>query len=467
MEKKKRNFNPHAYVLLTIIILVCAILTWIIPAGQFEREYSEELGRNLVVPGSFELIESTPVGVGGFLMSFFNGFVDAADIIFFIFFAAAYVNVLSSQGALKALTGMLLRRFGDKDVYIVPAFMLLFGLGGTTFGMFEETYALIPAFIVISIALGYDRIVGGAIVFLGVAIGFAAATLNPFTIGVASAVAEVDLVTTKLLIFRIVCFILFEALGIWYTMRYANKIRKDPTKSYLYGDDKALEGTDSMGSKDEIMNFEFNLQHELALIGFVVLLVILVVGIIVYGWYLAEIATLFLVFMVITCLIYKMNSSETADMFVAGAKSALFGAILVGLARGVSIVMADGNIIDTCVNACANVVASLPKSVNAIGMVVVQNIVNFFIPSGSGQAIVTMPILAPVADLIGQSREVAVIAYQFGDGFSNMFWPTACATECGIMGIGLHKWYKFISPLFLMMFILQCVMIIIAVAIGI
>ncbi|MGN1334820.1 MAG: YfcC family protein [Anaerovoracaceae bacterium] len=468
MEKKeKKTWSPNPYVLLLIIILICAIATWIIPAGSFERVFDEELERNLVEPGSFEYIESTPVGITGFLESIFNGFVDAADIIFFILFAAAYVNVLSTKGALNALTGLMLRKLGNKDVFVIPAFMLLFGLGGTTFGMFEETYALIPAFIVIAIALGYDRVVGGAIVFVGVATGFAAATLNPFTIGVASAVAEVDLVTPKLLVFRIVCFVLFEALAITYTMRYANKIRKDPTKSVMYGDPNALVGMDNMGSKEEIINSEFTLQHKISLLGFVALIVILVLGIILRGWYLTEIATLFLVFMVFTCIVYKLKSNEIADMFVAGAKSALFGALLVGMARGVSVVMTEGNIIDTCVNALANIVSQLPKSVNAVGMIIVQNLVNFFIPSGSGQAVVTMPILAPVADLIGQSREIAVLAFQFGDGFSNMFWPTSVATECGIMGIGLNKWYKFITPLFGMMVLLQCIMICVAVFIGI
>lgn len=466
-KKEKKAWNPNPYVLLLVIVLICAIATWIVPAGTFERAYDEELGRELVVPGSYQQIEQTPVGLFGFLESIFNGFYDAADIIFFILFAAAYVNVLSEKGALNALTGYMLRTLGEKDALIIPAFMLLFGLGGTTFGMFEETYALIPAFIVIAIALGYDRVVGGAIVFVGVATGFAAATLNPFTIGVASAVAEVDLVTPKVLIFRIVCFILFEALAITYVMRYAKKIRKDPTKSVMYGDPNALLGTEGMGSKEEIMAAELTKQHKLALLGFVVLLVIMIAGIIVQGWYLTEIATLFLVFMVITCLIYKLSANEIADMFVLGAKSALFGALLVGMARGVSIVMTEGNIIDTCVNAIAGVVATLPESVSAVGMVVVQNLVNFFIPSGSGQAVVTMPILAPVADLIGQSREVAVIAFQFGDGFSNMFWPTAVATECGIMGVGLNRWYKFITPLFGMMFLLQCIMIVIAVAVGI
>ena len=171
--------------------------------------------------------------------------------------------------------------------------------------------------------------------------------------------------------------------------------------------------------------------------------------------------------MVITCLIYRLSANEIAEMFVAGAKGALFGAMLVGVARGVSIVMTDGNIIHTCVNALANVVSSLPASVNAIGMVVVQNLINFFIPSGSGQAVVTMPILAPVADLIGQSREVAVIAYQFGDGFSNMFWPTGVATICGFMSISLDQWYKFITKLFIMMFCLQCIFMVVGVLIGI
>lgn len=467
MEKKKKSlWNPNPYVLMTIIILLCAILTWIIPAGAFERVYDEELERNLVVPGSFEYTESTPVGITGFLDSIFNGCVEAADIIFLILFASAYVYVLEKQGTLNVLTGFLLRKFGNKDIFIIPLFMLLFGICGTTFGMFEETYGLIPAFIVIAIALGYDRVVGGAIVFVGVATGFSAAILNPFTIGVASAVAEVEMVTPKLLVFRIICFILFETLSITYVMRYARKIRKDPTKSVMYGDPAALVGAENLASKEELMNVDFTSQHKLALAGFVVLILCMVLGIILAGWYLGQIAMLFLVFMVLTCLIYKLDVNKIAEMFVLGAKSALFGAMLVGFARAVSLVMTDGNIIDTCVNWLANIVITLPDSVNAIGMIVVQNLVNFFIPSGSGQAVVTMPILAPVADLIGQSREVAVLAFQFGDGFSDMFWPTSVCTECGIIGIGLNKWYKFITPLFGMMFLLQCIMICVSVAIG-
>ena len=154
-------------------------------------------------------------------------------------------------------------------------------------------------------------------------------------------------------------------------------------------------------------------------------------------------------------------------MFVDGCKSAMFGALLVGLARSISLVMEQGQVIDTAVNYLAGLVGNLPSSVAGVGMLTVQNFVNFFIPSGSGQAVVMMPIMAPLADLVGLSRELAVVAFQFGDGFSNMFWPTAVATECGIMGIGMDKWYKFITPLFGMMFLLQAVLIVAAVAWGV
>ncbi|NCB42445.1 MAG: YfcC family protein [Clostridia bacterium] len=468
-EKTKRKLSmPHAYVLMLIIITLSMVLTWVLPAGNFEYTYDEELGRDLVVPGSYQLAEeSSPVTPWGMAMSIFDGVVEAGDIIFFILFAAAYVYVLSETGALNALTGAMLRKLGDKDHLIIPAFMILFAIGGTTIGMYEETYGLIPAFIVIAVTLGYDRLVGGAIVFVGVATGFAAATLNPFTVGIASAVAQVPLISPKVIIVRIVAFILFMALTITYVMRYAAKVRKDPTKSYLYGTPDALRGLEDVKSRDEVMGLEFTTSQKASLFGFVVLICCMAFGIAVYGWYLSELAALFFIFMIITMIINKMTTSEMADMFVAGCKSVIFGAMLVGLARSISLVMEQGNVIDTAVNGLAGIVGTLPSSVAGVGMLVVQNIVNFFIPSGSGQAVVMMPIMAPLSDLVGLSREVAVLAYQFGDGFSNMFWPTAVATECGIMGIGMDRWYKFITPLFGMMFLLQAIIIVVSVAWGV
>ena len=465
MAKKKFSLNNiSALALLFCIMLIVAICTWIIPAGTFERAFDEATGRNLVVPGTFQYVDSTPVGPWQFFKLYFEGFIDAADIIFFIIFASSYVFLLTKTGSLNAMTGALLRAIGSKDVLIIPVFMIFFALGGTTFGMFEECYALIPAFIVIAITLGYDRITGGAIVFVGVATGFAAATLNPFTIGVASKVAEIPLVEPKLLVFRIVALVLFLILNIWYVMRYALKIKKDPSKSILYGRVENIEG---LQTREEVMADPFTVPQKISMIGFLVLIVILVIGIIKAGWYFTEIAALFFIFFLVTCIINKFSVNQICDVFVESSRATLYGAMLVGAARGISLVMSAGSIIDTVVYALANAVSALPPALTGIGMLVVQNLINFFIPSGSGQAVVMMPIMAPLADLVGVSREMSVVAYQFGDGFSNMFWPTACATECGIMNIGLSDWYKFITKLFIMMFLLQCVLMVVGVAIGI
>ena len=467
-KTKKGIKFPDAYIIVILIIIFCACLTWVVPAGNFQRIHNDALNRDVVVAGSFALAkESTPVGPWEVVKTLYDGIVSAANIIFFIFIAAAYVYMLMRTGALNALTGWLLRMLGKRDYLIIPVFMLLFGLAGTTFGMYEETYGLIPAFIVIALTLGYDRVVGGAIIFVGVATGFAAGTLNPFTIGIASAVAQVPLAAPKVLTIRIISFVLFMSLSILYTMRYANKIRKDPTKSVMYGDPDAMRGMDSVTSRDDVMNTPFTNQQKLSLIGFALLIIILAYSVIAWGWYLSELASLFIVFMVITGVINRMDCNQIAEVFVEGCKSVMYGALLVGLARSVSLVMEEGNIIDTAIFYFGNIISMLPKSLAGIGMLTVQNIIGFFITSGSGMAVVTMPIMAPLADVVGLSREVAVLAFQFGDGFTNMFWPTAVATECGIMGISLVRWYKFITPLFIMMFILQAIVIVAAIMWGV
>ncbi len=465
MEKKKFSLNNmNAMVLLFGIMVVCAILTWIVPAGEFERVLNETTGRMQVIPGTYKVIESSPVGPWKFFLLYFEGFIEAADIIFFILFSSCYVFLLSKIGALNAMTGAMLRMIGKRDILIIPLFMTFFAICGTTFGMYEETYALLPAFIVIGITLGYDRIVGGSIVYVGVATGFAAATLNPFTIGVASKVAEVPLAAGDISLFRLAAFVVFLAVSVTYVMRYALKIKKDPTKSIMYG---VHEDIDGLMTREECMSVPFTGAQKISMVGFALTVVALVVGIIKFEWYLTEIAALFFVAFVITALINKYSVNEIADTFIESSRATIYGCILVGAARGISMVMGAGAIIDTVVYGLANMVSMLPPALSGIGMLIVQNLINFFIPSGSGQAIVMMPIMAPLADLVGVTREMAVVAFQFGDGFSNMFWPTSCATACGIMGLGLNKWYKFVTKLFIMMFLVQCVFMVIGVVIGI
>lgn len=464
--KQKRKLQmPHAYVILLMIIVFCTLLTWVLPAGQFERVEDPVLEREIVIPGSYTQVEKSPVGPWGFFLAIYEGMVDASDIIFFVIFAASYVFLLMKTGTLNAMVGAILRKLGDKDYLLIPIFMLLFGVAGSTFGMFEETYGLIPAFIVIAMTLGYDRLVGGGMVFVGVATGFAAATINPFTIGIASSISGIPLISPKLTTFRIVAFICFMALSIAYVMWYAARIRKDPTKSVVYGE--ASHEVKGVLTREEVMNLPFTTAQRLTLVGFLLLIVVLAVSVSVYGFYLTELSALFMIWMVVTGIINKMSAKDMAESFVESAEASMYGILLIGLSRSIEVIMSQANVIDTAVLYLSNMVSSLPSSISAIGMLVVQNLINFFIPSGSGQAVVVMPIMAPLSDLIGVSREVAVTAYQFGDGFSNMFWPTAVAVEAGILGVGMDKWYKFITPLFIMMFILQGILITAAVLIGI
>lgn len=465
MTEKKKKSSLNAFVLLLIIMLIAAVLTWIVPAGSFERAYDEATGRDIVVPGTYQVTESSPVGIIEFITSIYAGFMDAADITFFIIFASTYVFLLNKSGTLTAACGAMLRVVGERDNLIIPIFMTVFALGGTTFGMYEETYALVPAFIVIAMTLGYDRIVGGAIVFVGVATGFAAATINPFTIGVAAGVAGVSLAEPRVLIFRIVAFIVFVGLAIAYTMNYAAKIKKDPTKSIMYG--VPQEETKHLKAKDEILNMPFTGRQKIAMLGFVLLVVILTWGIISKGWWFQEIASLFLVFFVATGVLLGYGPNQLGDLFVESSKETIYGALIVGMARGISVVLAAGGIIDTIVYFLGNLVSSLPPALTGIGMLVVQNLINLFIPSGSGQAVVTMPIMAPLADVVGISRQMACVAFQFGDGFSNMFWPTGTATICGFMAISLAHWYKFITKLFAMMFVVQCIFMVAGIMLGI
>lgn len=460
-KKKRKSFEmPHGFVVILLVIILCCVMTWVLPAGQFETAYDEALDRDIVVPGSYTELEANPVGVWGFFQALYTGMVEASDIIFFVIFAAGYVYLLMKTGTLNAMVGAILRKLGAKDHLLIPIFMIIFGIAGATFGMYEETYGLIPAFIIIGITLGYDRLVGSAIVFVGVATGFAAAVLNPFTIGIASNIAGIPLVSFKMTLFRVVCFILFEGLSIGYVMRYANKVRKDPKKSILYGTVENNDFTKDALTREEVLNLPFTGSQKVSLVIFVVLICIIGYTVAVLGFYLTELSAMFIIAMILTGIVNKMSSREICDVFIESTSISMYGSLFIGLSRSCSVVLEQACVIDTAILYLSNAINGLPQALYSIGMLTVQNVIGFFITSGSGMAVVTMPIMAPLSDLIGMSREMAVTAYQFGDGFSNMFWPTAVATECGIIGIGMDKWYKFITPLFGMMFLLQCIMMI-------
>lgn len=463
MKQRKEMKIPHPYIIIFTIILISAVLTWILPAGSFVREFNETVGRELVVPGSYVRAESHPVGVWKLLQCIYEGFVNSANIGFFLLFACGYVGVLMKSGALNAMIGAILRRMKDADHLLIPIFVSVFALGGATFGMHEEAWGFIPLFVAIALTLGYDRVVGAGIVELGVTTGCAGAILNPFNIGIASGIAGVPMTTPKLTVFRIMTLVIFTACTSLYLMRYAKKVKADPRNSVLYG---VKEEAAAM-PRDEIVKLPFTGTQKLTLVLFGALIVMLAAGVMLYGFYLTEIAALFLGFMIITGLVNRMGLTALSESFIESSKDMIFAVLMIGFARSIEVVLTYGGIIDTIVLWLSNLVKSFPPSFSAFGMLLVQNIVNLFIPSGTGQAVVMMPIMAPLADLVGLSRHIAIMAFQFGDAFSNVFWPTAVAITCGVMGIGMDRWLKFVTKLFLIMFVIQALLLTLAVAVGI
>lgn len=469
MSNNRTGFKmPHNYVVIFSIIILAAVLTWLIPAGSYDREVNEA-GRTVVVDGSFHYTEATPVGPFKLFESMAQGFNEVADIIFFIIFAYAWINILLLNGTFNAMVGGIMRSLGDKVEFLIPVLMICFGILGSTMGMSEETYGLIPVFVGIAVALGYDAIVGGAMVYVGVATGFASATLNPFTIGVAMGIAGVEYPYG--LIFRIIILVVFEAVAIFYVWRYARKVHADPTKSLLYGTKLDLKIT---ASREELEKAHMNGRQKLCCLAFLVTVFFIVYGTTMWGWHINELSALFIVSMLVTAIIGGgMGPNDIANSFVQAARDMMFGALVVGLSRGIVVVLTNGGVIDTIIYGLSlplakmsHALGALSKYVCAVGMLLVQNIINCFIGSGSGQASAVMPIMAPLSDLIGISRQTAVLAFQFGDGYSNMFWPNGIFLVSGLMNIPANKWFRFVAPLFGVMLVFQMIFMCIAVGIG-
>lgn len=462
MKTRLQNIRmPHTYVILTMILLVVVGLTYIIPAGEYTRILDPASAREIVEAGSFHYVEGKRPGLFGIFLALQRGYVDAADIMFLIIFAYGFVYMLVKNGTMDAALGTLVRLVGKKIQLMIPITMIVLGLLSSTMGIFEEVYGLFPVFVGIAVALGYDMVVGGAIVYLGVAIGYASGTFNPYTVGIAQDVAGVPLYSGLGL--RIAVLIAFELLAILYIMHYARKVKADPTKSVMYGVETDFAQRKSL---EELTGARMNTRQKLCLLLFLGTLCGLLYGITQAGWGINEIAAMFLMMMIFVGIVSGYSATEICKTFIESTKSMVSSMLIVGFTRGILLIMKDGMISDTIVYYLVNLLSGASKYVSAYGMLILQNIIKFFITGSSSQATITMPIMAPTAELIGLSKQIAVLAYQFGNGFAEMFWPTSCALGCGLMGVPINKWYKFVTPLFGLVLVLEFVFMTIAVAIG-
>ncbi|MBU4443564.1 TIGR00366 family protein [bacterium] len=439
---------PNTYFLIFSIIVVTAVLTWIIPSGEYNR--SAKNGREVVVAGSFHSVESNPQGIGAILMAPIRGFTNksAALIVGFVLIVGGVFAILAKTRAIDAAI-MAVAKAHDKspiiEILYIPIFMVIFSLGGGSFGMGEEVIPFILIFVPLTLALGYDSIVGVAIPFVPAGAGFAGAFLNPFTIGIAQQIADLPLFSG--IGYRIISWIICTAVAITFVMMYAAKIKKRPEKSLTFDMDEEKRKNLHIG---DLENFKgISKRHKLALWTFALGMVGMVIGVLKYQWYIEEICAVFFLTGILVGIVGRLSIKEFTDAFISGARDMVGTALIIVLARGILIIAEDGRIIDTMLYGLASSIKNLHPIISSQAMFVIHSIINFFVPSGSAKAALTMPIMIPLADIVGVTRQTAVLAFQFGDGFSNMIVPTSAITM-GVLtlsGISWEKWARWIIPL--------------------
>lgn len=450
---------PHTLVLLIFMMIAALALTWVLPAGGFEMR-PNEAGRMMVVPGTYELVDDAPALSPWHLFTVIpRAMASAADVIFFVFLIGGVLAVVRSTGALDAAIGGMLKTFRDKLGWLVFAAMFVFGAFSASFGMAAEYIAFVGILIALCAALRLDSMTAIGIMVVGYGVGYGVSFMNPFTVLIAQDIAEVQLLSGWW--FRILIAVPIFLIGFHHVYAYAKKVQADPSKSLVAGVESA-----KAPPPEEFP--PMTLTRRLVLLALLATVGGLIYGVTVHGWWLTELAGLFLALAVAAIVIGRISLDKAAESFIAGAAQLTATALLVGFARSISLILEDGVVLHTIVNGLATPLAQVPAAASAVGMFLIQTLLNLFIPSGSGQAFATMPIMAPIGDLVGVSRQVAVLAYQFGDGFSNMIIPTNAVLMgiLGLAGIPYDRWFRFAFPLMVKLTLAGSVALVIAVVIN-
>lgn len=462
--KEKKKFQLHALnpmVLLAIIILLAAVASYIVPAGTYDRVFDPITEKEIVDPATFHYIAQQPIGVFDFFKSLTLGLQNATGIISFLLIIGGMFAIMDATGATNAGMANVVKKMSGKELLMIPVCMIIFGCGSCFAGNFEEFLAFVPLVIGVCVAMGFDSLTAIGVVFASAASGYAGAMTNPFTVGVAQGIAGLPLFSGIGL--RGALFVTLMIVSIIYTMIYAHKIKKNPESSSVHQEDMEFNKHLNI---DEIP--DMTLRHKLVLLIFAGTIVALVVGVIKYGFYIDELAALFLICGILCGIVGGLSAGEIADSFMKGCGDLLFACIMIGMCNAAILIMQDASIMDTIIHALASTLNGLPATLSACGMFVVQDVFNVLVPSGSGQAAITMPLMAPLADLIGVSRQTAVLAFQMGDAFTNVLAPTGgeIIAACAMARIPYGKWLKWLIPLFILWWVVAFAFLVIAVQIG-
>lgn len=462
MEKTKFRM-PTAYTILFLLIILVAVATWLIPAGAYE--YVD----GVPAAGTYHQVAPTPQGAGAVLKAAFSGFFDAVDVCVFILMVGGFLGVVMKTGAVDAGVGSVIRLLGGREKWLIPILMLLFGLGGTTYGMWEETMAFYPLLIPVFLAAGYDAVVGISVILLGAGAGVISSTVNPFATGIAAGFAGVSL--GKGILLRIIQWVVFEGAAIWYVSAYAARVKKDPSRSVVgVGAGKihvAMDETVPFTPRRKVIMALFTLTF-LIMIYAVIPFDEMGLGLPVLGWWFPELSALFLVGGVVIGLIDGMGEAEIAETFVAGCADLLGVAFIIGVSRGITVLMNDGSITDTILHWGENLLAGAGPVSFVLLVYLIYLPLTILIPSSSGLATLSVPIMAPLGKFAGVGGDLVVTAFQSASGLVNIITPTA-AVVMGALALGhvpYDRWIKYVWKLMLYFLLLTMAFLVIGVVMG-
>ncbi|WP_276829609.1 YfcC family protein [Bifidobacterium coryneforme] len=471
--KKRKSFTfPHSYALLFFMVILAAASTWLIPSGQFDskKQMVDGTERTVILPGTFHEIGKISdgldhrQGLAAILEAPGNGIIQAVEVISFVLILGGAFGIILKTGAIDRGLRALADSLGAKGILVIPMMMLLVSLGGSTYGMSEELIPLFIIFITFMLTMGFDSMTAILTLFLASQVGYIGSTINPFNVLIAQGIGEVH--GNPLLMWRIVCWAIFTLIAVAFTMRYAYRVRKTPESSVVYDSDqrlraRLLSGNEGASGKDETGKTDAFTTRDKIIIGIFVLgLAVMVYGILALGWYMTEIGALFLAVGLIIGIVARFSLNQICESFVSGCGDFVYAAVIIGLARSILVILQDGMIIDTILNWLVGLLGNLPKGLFTTILLAVQSILTLFVPSSSGSAALTMPVMGPLADLVHINRDVIVLSNQFGNGLMNIINPTGGVLLAGlsVAGISFGKWLKVGGKIFAILFVAAAIL---------
>ncbi|MCD8903513.1 YfcC family protein [Staphylococcus gallinarum] len=459
IKQLKHIKTPHTYALLLSIIVCASVLTYIIPAGAYDREKKD--GQTLVVSGTYHEINQHGVSFFDIFRAIPEGLISGGEIVFYIFLVGGAFGIVHKTGAFENGVNTAMQILGRFKVLMIPLTMLIFSILGFTIGLAEETIIFVPIGIIIERTLGYDAMTGVSMVILGAASGFLGGMLNPFTVGVAQSVAELPMFSGWGL--RTVIYIVVLLVAISVVMLYGRRVKNDMSKSIVY----ELEQKER-SVQTTVEQSRFCKRQALGLLFIVATILLNVYGIFSFGWSFNEMSANFILAGLLAGFVGGLGVNGTFDAMIEGMKDILFGAMIVGFAKGIIVILENGHIIDSIVHGMTLLLHGVHPTIVILMMFVLQFLLNFFIPSGSGQALTTMPLMVPISDLLEINRQLTVLAFQYGDAISNVLFPTS-AILMGALAVGkitYIQWLKFAWKLILLWVVVCSVAMTLALLLG-